>query len=75
MEPRRDRTDTFFRGLIAGAIVGAVIAGSSAWGRYRQGRPTTGGADGTDSTADRRALDTESGDPSGQSPRADGSRA
>jgi hypothetical protein len=39
MDPRRDRTDTFVRGLIAGSLVGAVIAGSSAWGRRRIGTP------------------------------------
>jgi len=34
-----DRTTaTFLRGLTIGAIIGAILAGSSFWARWRRGR-------------------------------------
>ena len=38
-EPDDDRaTSSFLRGLTLGAILGAIIAGSSLWTRWRRGR-------------------------------------
>ena len=46
---------TFLRGLTTGALVGAAIAGSALWNRYRRSRrPPSDGAEsppGTDATA------------------------
>jgi hypothetical protein len=39
MSPRRDddrSTATFLRGLTIGAILGAIIAGSRIWARFRR---------------------------------------
>ena len=37
MNEQSRRADTFLRGLLAGAVVGAVIAGSAIWERRRRG--------------------------------------
>ena len=38
-----DRTTaTFLRGLTIGAIIGAILAGSSFWARWRRGRGQRG---------------------------------
>jgi len=40
-----DRTTaSFLRGLTLGAILGAIIAGSSLWSRWRRGRAGNGRA-------------------------------
>ncbi|MFL5683763.1 MAG: hypothetical protein ACJ77O_11540 [Chloroflexota bacterium] len=37
--PPEDRTTaSFMRGMTLGAIIGAIIAGSSLWARWRAGR-------------------------------------
>jgi gas vesicle protein len=33
-------TSSFLRGLTIGAILGAIVAGSSLWSRWRRGRRT-----------------------------------
>ena len=39
MNGRDDRTTaTFLRGLTIGAIIGAIVAGSSIWARWRDAR-------------------------------------
>jgi hypothetical protein len=35
---------TFLRGVTTGALVGAAIAGSALWSRYRRGRTSTADA-------------------------------
>ena len=35
-------TATFLRGLTIGAIIGAILAGSSFWARWRRGRGQRG---------------------------------
>jgi hypothetical protein len=36
-------TTSFLRGLTIGAIIGAIVAGSSLWSRRRRRRSTTSG--------------------------------
>jgi hypothetical protein len=40
------RTSAFLRGLTIGALVGAAIAGSAIWRRWRRRLPTGSGTDG-----------------------------
>ena len=44
MSHQQRRTDTFLRGLLTGAVVGAVIAGSTLWERRRRKAGATAGA-------------------------------
>ncbi len=44
MSDQQRRTDTFLRGLLTGAVVGAVIAGSTLWERRRRKAGATAGA-------------------------------
>jgi len=42
-DPGEDRTtSSFLRGMTLGAILGAIIAGSSLWSRWRRGRRSRG---------------------------------
>jgi len=44
MNDEQRRAETFLRGLLTGAVVGAVIAGSTLWERRRRKAGAAGGA-------------------------------
>ena len=45
--PKRPSNERFVRGLTLGALIGAAIAGSTLWDRFRLRRAPEGRADGT----------------------------